>query len=236
MTSRKCPDSDDRAAQRRSVSRLRGPTDEGREERQQREGQHDDEGADPVDPRQRHHGEHRHHDTGDERGEEARGIRLDGRRTLGGERDRPVGVGSALGRCGQPPRRAAARAGPPSPRPRPRRRPARRPTPGPRGPRTAPRATSRASAAACPRRPPRRGPPARTARPIVATPWSTPTTARTATGRRAAGAVLSSRGSKGLIGDADRSPDRDGLGDVLGAEPLAERPVRPGRVEQHDRA
>ena len=38
------------------------------------------------------------------------------------------------------------------------------------------------------------------ARPIVAIPWRTPTTARTATGRRAAGAVLSSRGSKGLIG------------------------------------
>ena len=38
------------------------------------------------------------------------------------------------------------------------------------------------------------------ARPIVAIPWRTPTTARTATGWRAAGAVLSSRGSKGLIG------------------------------------
>ncbi len=42
------------------------------------------------------------------------------------------------------------------------------------------------------------------ARPMVATPCSTPTTARTATGRRAAGAVLSRRGSKGLIGGGRR--------------------------------
>ncbi len=39
-----------------------------------------------------------------------------------------------------------------------------------------------------------------TANPMVARPWRTPTTARTATGRRAAGAAWSSRGSKGLMG------------------------------------
>ena len=44
-------------------------------------------------------GEHRDDDAGDERGEEARGVRLDGCRTLRGERHRPVGLGPALGRC-----------------------------------------------------------------------------------------------------------------------------------------
>ncbi len=41
---------------------------------------------------------------------------------------------------------------------------------------------------------------------IVAAPWATPTAARTATGRRAAGAALSSRGSKGLIGGGSAVP------------------------------
>ena len=53
------------------------------------------------------------------------------------------------------------------------------------------------------------------ARPMVATPWRTPTTARTATGRRAAGAVLSSRGSKGLIGGCAVS-SRQGTGTGAG--------------------
>ena len=77
--------------------------DQGREERQQGQGEHDDEGAQPVNPDQGDDGEHRHDHGGDERGEEARGIRLDGGGALRGERDRAIGGGAALGRERQPP-------------------------------------------------------------------------------------------------------------------------------------
>ena len=82
---------------------LGGAPDQRGEEGQQGEGEQHDEAAEPVDPEQRGQGEHRHDGAGDERGEEAGGIRLDRRGALGGEGDRAVGSGTALRGGGEPP-------------------------------------------------------------------------------------------------------------------------------------
>ena len=179
--------------------------DQGREEREQGQGQQHDEAADPVDPEQRGEREHRHDGAGDERGEEARGIRLDRGRALGREGDRAVGSGAPLRGGGEPALDEPSAQGHGDLDPDPGRDPLG--GPGQHGPHgeQARQPQRRGAQRACPRRPPPRAAASAMARPMVATPWRTPTTARTATGRRAAGAVLSSRGSKGLIGVAVRS-------------------------------
>ena len=111
MTSRKCPDSEASADQRSLGLGLGGSADQGREEGEQGEGEQHDEAAEPVDPEQRRQGEHRHDGTGDERGEEAGGIRLDRCRALGGEGDRAVGRRAALGGRGEPAVEQAAAQG-----------------------------------------------------------------------------------------------------------------------------
>ncbi len=82
---------------------LGGAPDQGGEERQEGEGEQHDQAADPVDPEERGERQHRHDGAGDERGEEAGGIRLDRGGALGREGDRPVGGGATLRRSGQPP-------------------------------------------------------------------------------------------------------------------------------------
>ena len=74
---------------------LGGLADERGEEGEQGQGEDDDERAHPVDDEEGRDGEGRDDGTGDERGEEARGIRLDGGGALGGEGDGPVGAGVA---------------------------------------------------------------------------------------------------------------------------------------------
>ncbi len=81
---------------------LGGAADEGGEERQERQGEDDDQGAQPVDPQQGGDGERRHRDPGDECRQEAGGVRLDRGGALGGEGHPTVGVGATLGRDGEP--------------------------------------------------------------------------------------------------------------------------------------
>jgi hypothetical protein len=81
---------------------LGGLADERREEGQQRQREHHDEGAQPVDPDQRCERQHGHHGGVDERWEEARGIRLDGGGALRSEGDGRVGSRPVVGGQAEP--------------------------------------------------------------------------------------------------------------------------------------
>ena len=212
---------------------LGGPPDEGGEEREQGQGQHDDHAARPVDARTGSPPPAPARRTRDERGEEARDVRSRPRPRPWAARVVPHGrirADVSAGRSSQAPS-SRARNAPDTSTPahaaiRSTRRPAR-----PAAPNGHASQGDRSRSEVVPSTTAVTSAPTANAPHTVATPWSTPTTAED---RPPTGGPAEPPAAAAGRPASDAAPSvRPGCG--ARADPLAEHPVGPALVEQHDR-